>query len=189
MYRWRPATVLSNAAIIRNRLSSVGLEINNAKCELLIVNHTTSQERSQTTTLFKDVFPYISISPPNLWYLLGSPLHQESAPLHLEAKTKMFDNIIKNLELIKPLQAFFILKNCLSISKLIYLLRSAPCFKCKEELEVFDTAIKTNMEKYAMRLLEKKTGHKHTNKSDMQAWASLRCRYAPAMFPVIVSCL
>ena len=100
--------MLSNAAIIRNRLSSVGLEINNAKCELLIVNHTTSQERSQTTTLFKDVFPYISISPPNLWYLLGSPLHQESAPLHLEAKTKMFDNIIKNLELIKPLQAFFI---------------------------------------------------------------------------------
>ena len=28
--------MLSNAAIIRNRLSSVGLEINNSKCELLI---------------------------------------------------------------------------------------------------------------------------------------------------------
>ena len=59
----------------------------------------------------------------------------------------MFDNIIDNLELIEPHQAFFILKNCLSIPKLIYLLRSAPCFKCKEQLEVFDTAIKTNMEK------------------------------------------
>jgi len=59
----------------------------------------------------------------------------------------MRDNIIENLELIEPHQAFFILKNCLSIPKLIYILRSAPCFKCKEELEVFDTAIKTNMEK------------------------------------------
>jgi len=59
----------------------------------------------------------------------------------------MFDNIIDNLELIELHQAFFILKNCLSIPKLIYLLRSAPCFKCKEQLEVFDTAIKTNMEK------------------------------------------
>jgi len=39
------------------------------------------------------------------------------------------------------------LKNCLSIPKLIYLLRRAPWFKCKKELEVFDTAIKTNMEK------------------------------------------
>ena len=59
----------------------------------------------------------------------------------------MLDNIIENLELTEPHQAFFILKNCVSIPKLIYLLRSAPCFKCTEELAVFDTAIKTNMEK------------------------------------------
>ena len=62
-------------------------------------------------------------------------------------KLKCLTNIIENLELIEAHQAFFILKNCLSIPKLIYLLRSAPCFKCKDELEVFDTAIKTNMEK------------------------------------------
>ena len=59
----------------------------------------------------------------------------------------MLGNIIENLELIEPPQAFFLLKNCLSIPKLIYLLRSAPCFKCKKELELFDTPIKTNMEK------------------------------------------
>jgi len=81
----------------------------------------------------------------------------------------MLDNIIENLELIEPHQAFFILKNCLSIAKLIHLLQSAPCFKCKEELEVLDTAIKTNMEKCAMCPLEKKTGHKHSYQSDMQA--------------------
>jgi len=142
-----PQTVLNEAAIIGNGLSSVGLEINNSKCELLIVNNTTSQERSQTTKLFQDVFPSISIPAPDLWQLLGSSLHQDSTPLYLEAKTKMLDNIIENLELIEPHQEFFILKNCLSIPKLIYLLRRAPCFKCKEKLEVFDTAIKTNMEK------------------------------------------
>jgi len=137
--------VLSNAAIIRNGLSSVGLEINNSKCELLIVNNTTSQGRSETIKFFQEEFPTISIPALNLWQLLGSPLHQDSTPLHLEAKTKMLGNIIENLELIEPHQAFLILKNCLSIPKLIYLLRSAPCFKCKKELEVFDTAIKTNM--------------------------------------------
>jgi len=94
-----PQTVLNNAAIIRNGLPSVGLEINNSKCELPIVNNTTSQERSQTTNLFQDVFPSISIPAPDLWQLLGSPLHQDSTPLHLEAKTKMLDNIIENLEL------------------------------------------------------------------------------------------
>ena len=120
-------TVLSNAAIIRNGLCSVGLEINNSKCELLMVNNTTSHERSRTTKLFQDVFPSISIPAPNLWQLIGSPLHQDSTPLHLEPKIKMLDNIIENVELIEPHQAFFILKNCLSIPKLMYLLRSAPC--------------------------------------------------------------
>jgi len=94
--------VLNNAAIIRNGLSSVGLQINNSKCELLIVNNTTSQERSQTTKRFQDVFPSISIPALDLWQLLGSPLHQDSTPLHLEAKTKMLDNIIENLKLIEP---------------------------------------------------------------------------------------
>jgi len=188
-----PQTVLSNAAIIRNGLSSVGLEINNSKCEVLIVNNTTSQVRSETIKFFQEEFPSISIPAPNLWQLLGSPLHQDSTPLHLEAKTKMLGNIIDNLELIEPHQAFFILKNCLSIPKLIYLLRSAPCFKCT--------------------MLQKGTGgvrhsHKNQHGKNMQCvlWRRklvtsiptnqtcrpgppFRSRPIPAMFPVIVSCL
>jgi len=59
----------------------------------------------------------------------------------------VLESITENLELIELHEAFFILKNCLSIPKLTYLLRSAPCFKCKEELEAFDTAIRINTEK------------------------------------------
>jgi len=72
---------MHNTAIVRNGLSAVGLEINNSKCELLIVNPTTREERSHTTKLFQDVFPSISIPASILWQLLGCPLHQESAPL------------------------------------------------------------------------------------------------------------
>jgi len=92
-----PQTVLSNAAIIRNGLSSVGLEINNSKYELPIVNNTTSQGRSETIKFFQEVFPSISIPAPNLWQLLRSLLHQDSTPLHLEPKTKMLGNIIETL--------------------------------------------------------------------------------------------
>jgi len=74
-------------------------------------------------------------------------LHQESAPLHLDAKTKVLDNIIENLELIEPHQPFFILKSCISISKPIYLLHNVSCFKRKEELEEFNTTVKNNTEK------------------------------------------
>jgi len=35
-----PQTVLTNATMIRDSLSSIGLEINNSECELLLINHT-----------------------------------------------------------------------------------------------------------------------------------------------------
>jgi len=37
-----PRTVLSNVATARKGLSTIGLEINNSKCELLVINHTTN---------------------------------------------------------------------------------------------------------------------------------------------------
>jgi len=133
--------MLTNANMIRGSLSSIGLEINNSKCELLLINHTDIN-KPQTSKLFQDQFPSLSIPDSTHWQLRGSPLHQESAPLHLKAKIKVLDSITENLELIEPHQAFFILKSCLS-----NLLRSAPCFNCKEELEAFDTAMRINTEK------------------------------------------
>jgi len=138
--------MLTNAIMIRDSLSSIGLEINNSKCEVLLINHTDIN-KPQTSKLFQDQFSSLAIPDPTHWQLLGSPLHQESAPLHLKAKIKVLDSITENLELIEPHQAFYILQNCLSIPKLTYLLHSAPCFKCKEELEAFDNAKRTNTEK------------------------------------------
>ena len=122
--------MLSNATTIKNGLSLIGLEINNSKDDLLIIiiNHTNNNEL-QISKLFQkhpSQFSSLSIPDPNQWQLRGSPLHQESAPLHLEAKTKVFDNIIENLELIEKHQTIFIFKNFLSVPKVMYLLHSAP---------------------------------------------------------------
>jgi len=113
-----PQTMLTNATMIRESLSSIGLEITNSKSKLLLINHTDIN-KPQTSKLYQDQFPSLSIPDPIHWQLLGSPLHLESAPLHLKAKIKVFHSITENLELIEPHQAFFILKNCLSIPKLI----------------------------------------------------------------------
>ena len=101
----------------------------------------TSDQQARNKQALSRAIPIPLIPDPTHWQLLGSPLHQESAPLHLKAKIKVLDSITENLELIELHQACFILKNCLSIPKLTYLLRSTPCFECKKELEAFDTAI------------------------------------------------
>jgi len=74
-----PQTVLSNSTTIRNGLSSIGLD---SKCELLLIYHTNTN-KPQTSKLFQDQFPPLSIPDPNHWQLLESPLHEESAHLHL----------------------------------------------------------------------------------------------------------
>ena len=172
--------------MIRDSLSSIGLVINNSKCELPLINHTDIN-KSQTSKLFQDQFSSLSIPDATHWQLLGSPLHQESAPLHLKAKIKVLDSITENLELIEPHQAFFILKNCLSIPKLTYLLRSAPCFMCIEELEAFDTTIRINTEK-----ISNVTFGKDSLVISIPAtptwrpWPPFCRRPVSAMFPVVV---
>ena len=69
---WRPIDVVTNATMIRNSLSSIGLEINNSKCELLLINHTDIN-KPQTSKLFQDHSPSLSIPDPIHWQLLGSP--------------------------------------------------------------------------------------------------------------------
>jgi len=76
--------VLTNATMIRDGISSIGLEINNSKCELLLINHTDIN-KPQTSKLCQDEFPSLSIPDPIQWQLLGSPLHQESALEKLSA--------------------------------------------------------------------------------------------------------
>jgi len=85
--------MLSSTAIVRNGLSSVGLEINNSKCELLVINLTTSTERLHTSKVFYEKSPSISTQKNGR---IGSSLHQESCPLHLRGKNKVLDNIIEN---------------------------------------------------------------------------------------------
>jgi len=101
-----PWTMLSNASLVRDKLSSIDLEINNPKCELLITNHTNSK-KSQTNNIFQEFYPSQFQTPNNDSH--EDPLWIRN--LHLEA---VLCNTIENLELNKPHQSFFILKICLS---------------------------------------------------------------------------
>lgn len=43
-------------------------------------------------------------------------------------------------------QALFILRNCLSLPKMMHLLRSSPCYRFQEKLNEFDCMIKNSAE-------------------------------------------
>jgi len=65
-----PQTVLTNATMIRDSLFSSGLEINNYKCELLLINHIIDINKPKTSKLFQDQFLSLSIPDLTHWQLL-----------------------------------------------------------------------------------------------------------------------
>ncbi|GAU91574.1 hypothetical protein RvY_03802 [Ramazzottius varieornatus] len=74
--------------------------------------------------------------------LLGVPLFNEAFPSVLKAKTDSAELKTARLEKISSHQALFLLKNCLSIPKLLYVLGSSPAYRWTQSLHDFDDVIR-----------------------------------------------
>ncbi|GAU93517.1 hypothetical protein RvY_05447 [Ramazzottius varieornatus] len=74
--------------------------------------------------------------------LLGAPLFNEAIPSVLKAKTDSAELMTARLEKISSHQALFLLKNCLGIPKLLYVLRCSPTYRWTQLLHDFDDVIR-----------------------------------------------
>ena len=78
--------------------------------------------------------------------LLGAPIFKEAINHVLEPKLEQLALMAKRLNLIDAHDALFLLRNCFSIPKLTYFLRTAPCFLKKDILKKYDSIIKEALE-------------------------------------------
>jgi hypothetical protein len=132
-----PEKVIACARRLVDDLREVGLEINQGKCELSILNHS-SEEALQTEGLFRDLFPRLRVTVLSEASLLGSPLSEGGISAAIREKREDLERLVSRLSLIESHQAYVLLKNCLSLPKLQYILRASPAYKRGEELEEFD---------------------------------------------------
>ena len=137
-------TVLEDAKKIISLFDSIGLSVNDAKCELYIINHSPVN-REHTLNSFKSVLPSISCPDKSQWQLLGSPLLKEGTGIMLDKKREDVDRFLVNLARIHPHQAFYLLRHCLSIPRLMYLLRSSPTYYCIDNLRSYDDTIRNGL--------------------------------------------
>jgi hypothetical protein len=112
--------VMSNFEMIVEESRKIGLTVNSAKCELFI-----GEKCPQTAMQRND----IRILKTNELHLLGSSLNVETMQHSIESKMQDLQTIFNKLSILPSHYAFHVLKNCYSTPKLIYLLRTAPCFK------------------------------------------------------------
>ena len=90
--------------------------------------------------------PGVKLQNKNNLTLLGSPIFPEAIESILEPKLENLILMATRLKEIDAHDALFLLRNCFSMPKLTYHLRTSPCFLKNEILAKYDSIIKESLQ-------------------------------------------
>uniref|UniRef100_A0A8D8WTR2 Reverse transcriptase domain-containing protein n=1 Tax=Cacopsylla melanoneura TaxID=428564 RepID=A0A8D8WTR2_9HEMI len=139
----KPDIVLSDFEKIIFEASKIGLKVNPSKCEL----YFCGEPNLELLRRFQTIAPGILVKSKNDLELLGSPIFDDSVITFTSKKFEKIETMITRLQDVKAHFAYYLLKNCLTIPKLSYLIRTAPLWKFPCLLQNIDTKIKIVLEK------------------------------------------
>ena len=137
-------SVIADFQKIKAASETLGLDINNKKCELMVID----QQSPENTTLLQNFCennPAIRVIGNKDLTLLGAPVSPEAIEEVLNSKLESLKLMTKRLELLDSHEAMYLLKNCFALPKLNYFLRSSPCFLKKDILQEYDSVIKESL--------------------------------------------
>lgn len=132
-------TLLTDFLMLIEKGREIGLVVNVAKCEIITNDDEVVQK-------FKAIAPDISHVRPASAMLLGAPIGGEQCVDEILAG-KLFElrRLSDRLSMLDAHDALFLLKNCFSIPKLTYTLRSAPCYS-RKLLTEYDDVIRSTLQ-------------------------------------------
>lgn len=122
-----PITVLNDLKFLLAQEDNLGLQINPAKCELFILC-SDDNTRQLNINAFRSIAPEITLKESTHLQLLGSPIGHSARVKVLDDKVIALQSMHDKIKHIDAHDAFFLLKNCLSFPKVLYVLRSSPCY-------------------------------------------------------------
>ncbi len=134
--RGLPFCVIEDFKYLIDQCRHLGLNINPLKCELFFC----SSFKKDIYLLFDNICPGIKVVTKNL-NLLGAPLVEEATLPILERKLDSMRLMFERLKLLNSHTAYYLLRHCLLIPKLKYILRTMPSYNFEMVLERFDENI------------------------------------------------
>lgn len=132
-------TVLNDLKIIKEKFAAIGLEVNTNKCEIFQLNKNENVFKS-----FSEIMPGIRLVEDLT--LLGAPIVLSAGEIVLQEKEKELELFFNRLPDLNQHVAYFLLKHCLGIPKLTYLIRTTPFWKFPEIVQRMDLSIKLALE-------------------------------------------
>ena len=139
-----PEVVAVDLEKISSTLRNLGLEINSNKSEVINVN-LTSLEFNKAKRLIQDCLCQVQETPIENSSILGSPLSSTGIQHSLKSKLETLRTMIGRLQLLDSHPAFYLLKSCFSLPKLLFILRSAPCYLEHSILAEFTDTLRQGM--------------------------------------------
>jgi len=128
-------SLLSDLETVRRVGPSVGLLLNEDKCEIV------TSDNGVVSSL-RTVLPNIRHVPCGEAVLLGAPIGDQSAvDTVLNSKLTAFQLLASRLMKLNAQDALFLLRNCFTLPKLLYTLRCTPCYK-SDVLTEYDTVVR-----------------------------------------------
>ncbi|XP_055329721.1 uncharacterized protein LOC129582262 isoform X2 [Paramacrobiotus metropolitanus] len=159
--------------------SAAGLQLNPAKCEMLLIGGSV-EEREVAKNRLHSIAPGAIVLQPETVTFLGAPLTDEAITHSLQQKIASLKIFADRLRLLSAHHGFYLLRNCLSIPKLMYTLRCSPCWKVPELLDEFDGHVKEVLEEITNTELD---GQVYTQATLPVAKGGLGVRRAKALAP------
>ena len=104
------------------------------------------------------VLPGVRVTHPANLQILGSPILESGIKNTLSKKRSILSQMFSRLLLIDSHPALFLLRNCFSILKLLYILRSAPFYESPDELGKIDGILRKCAVEYVMYTLMTQAG-------------------------------
>src|SRR5664279_5500906 len=127
--------ILHDIHLIKAEGEIIGLTLNETKCELITSDH-------EVVHAVRNVLPSVTHVDPLDAIVLGAPIGGDVIiDTVLHCKLKEFRLLAERLKKLNTHDAFYLLKNCFSLPKLMYTLRSAPCYD-SQLLNQYDDTIR-----------------------------------------------
>ena len=106
---------------------------------------TTSTQYNSILTQFRKICPKIKIKTKEELLILGSPIGELCRKELLDEKIKELEKISDVIDKLDAHYGFYLLKNCFSMPKLLYFLRTSPCFLQNGFLERYDKLLRNSL--------------------------------------------
>ena len=139
-----PQSVLADFTTILEQSSSLGLSLNLSKCEAYIAGASSTPFIDE----LQSVAPGVRLLDSSEVTLLGSPITLDALLSSFESKLGCIQTLSSHLETLFAHDAFYLLRHCFAIPKLLYLLRTSPSWRVPGLLEKFDELICTSLQTF-----------------------------------------